>query len=103
MRGFPQLVYLEWAFLRCSSPSESCVAENVCPQNPVSSPCLLVAGGTSLTRVSCWSSTNSQPVTQESFLAGGAGAACAVMFGVKTVQVEMCVLPAIQEGSAEGL
>lgn len=49
----------------------------------------------SLMRGSCQSGTNSQPVTPGCFPAGGAQAAWPAVLGVKVIQVEMCVIPAM--------
>lgn len=76
------------------------VLQSVCPQNQ-QIPRVPVASQTSLTRSSRQSGTNSQPVTQVCFLAGEVQAASSAVFGVTIVQVEMCVLSAV-DGQTSG-
>lgn len=100
--GFsPYLVYLNCVSVGCSPSSRSCVAENVYPQNR-QIPCVPVASHTCLMRGSCQSGANSQPVTQGCFLTGEAQAACSAVFGVKIIQVKMCVSSATQGKTSLG-
>lgn len=80
------------------------MCREVCPQNPVNPLRLPVASQASLMRASCPGGPQALPVCHTGLpLEGGAPAACSVVFHVKIIQAEMCVLFAVQEGSTERL